>query len=216
MRRFSVLWLGTLVIGLGCSPAGVKEKAGEKPKEPARKDKPVGPAMEALWRDLGGEDPGKAYEAIWKMVERPEESVPFLAKRLKPVGPPDPKKIARLIGELDHPKFGVRDKATRELERLAELAEPALRKAAEGRPTLEGGRRISGLLEKRDQEVLAPGQVRAVRAMGVLELIGSIRAKRVLERLAGGFPEARITREAKVTLKGLARKGQADSAEGKE
>jgi hypothetical protein len=92
-----------------------------------------------------------------------------------------------------------------ELEQLSETAEPALRKALTDDPPPEARRRIERLLDKLRQSRLRPPaeRVRLVRAVEVLELIGSPAARQVLATLAGGAPEAQLTLEAKTALERL-------------
>ena len=52
----------------------------------------------------------------------------------------------------------------------------------------------------------APELLRQVRAVEALELIGNVEARALLEVLAGGAPEARQTREARVALLRLKRR----------
>jgi hypothetical protein len=47
--------------------------------------------------------------------------------------------------------------------------------------------------------------VQAVRAVAVLEDVGTSEARRALEVLAGGEPEARLTREATAALRRMSR-----------
>src|SRR4051794_16642953 len=51
-----------------------------------------------------------------------------------------------------------------------------------------------------------PEPLRWLRALTVLEAIGTAEARRVLEGVAGGEPGARPTREAKASLERLARR----------
>jgi hypothetical protein len=51
--------------------------------------------------------------------------------------------------------------------------------------------------------------MRNLRAVELLELIGSSQARQTLQRLAGGAPGARLTRQAKNALERLAK--QADT-----
>jgi hypothetical protein len=59
-----------------------------------------------------------------------------------------PRQIARLIASLDNDQFAVREEATAELERLAEAALPAVRKAGAESPSAEVRRRAERLLQK--------------------------------------------------------------------
>jgi hypothetical protein len=57
----------------------------------------------------------------------------------------DPQKVARWITDLDSNQFSVREKATRELEKLGESAQPAMRKALENQLKPEAKRRLERL-----------------------------------------------------------------------
>src|SRR5262249_11604410 len=114
-----------------------------------------------------------------------------------------------LIADLDSDRFAVRQKATEELERLEELAAPALRQALEGKPSLEAGRRIRALLE-RVRTIPPRESLRGLRAIETLECIGTPDAQQVLKSLAQGTPEARLTQEAKAALQRLAKRPAAE------
>src|SRR5262249_14305251 len=129
--------------------------------------------VEALWSDLAGEDASKAHQVIWTMVATPGETVPFLQAQIHPFGPVDGKRIDQFITDLDHEEFLVREEASRELEKLGKLADPALRRILGAPPSLEVRRRAERLLEKLDGPLLAPDLVRLVRSLEVLEHIGS-------------------------------------------
>jgi WD40 repeat protein len=161
--------------------------------------------LSRLWPDLGCEA-AKAYPAVWALVAAPQQAVPFLRARLRPVAAADPGRIAPLIADLDSNRFAVRDKASKELERLGELAEPALRKAGEGQPSPELGRRVHQLSEKLEGPVTAPERLQALRAITVLEHIGTPEAQEVLQALARGAAEACLTREAKAALDRLTKR----------
>jgi hypothetical protein len=59
------------------------------------------------------------------------------------------------------------------------------------------------LLEGLDQAVPAGERLRTLRAVEALELIGTPQSREVLRHLAGGAPEARLTREAEASLRRL-------------
>jgi hypothetical protein len=113
--------------------------------------------------------------------------------------------VARLLADLDSDAFTARDQAAKELQKMAESALPALRKALTGQPALEVRRRVQELLEPLDR-LLSPQQLYVLRAVEVLERIGSPEARRLMEALAEGIPEAHLTREAKASLHRLAGK----------
>jgi hypothetical protein len=163
--------------------------------------------LERLWTDLGGADAVKAYQAIWAMAAAPGQTVPFLEERLRaitPAGPVEPQRLARLIADLDNDAFAVREKATQELEALAELTETILRQTLEGRPSAEVRRRVEGLLDKVYGPVTSPDRLRGLRAIEVLEQIGTSEACVVLRQMTRGPAAARLTHEAKASLDRLA------------
>jgi hypothetical protein len=114
--------------------------------------------------------------------------------------------MRRLLANLGSEGFPVRNRAQAEIEALGDLAEPALRQALKGKPSLEVERRIQGLLEKLRGPVRRLDTRRAVRAVAVLEDIGTPEARRILETLAGGAEGARLSRDAQAALERLARR----------
>src|SRR5262249_54538840 len=117
-----------------------------------------------------------------------------------------PPEIARLIGELNSDRFPVRQRATQELEREGMRAEPALRQALAGHPSLELRRRGEQLLDKLERLPLSAERLAQSRALALLERAGTSQARELLATLAGGAPEARLTREAQAALRRLAQR----------
>jgi hypothetical protein len=164
--------------------------------------------LESLWKDLGTDDPMKAHKAITALVAKADQTVPFLQKRLQPVPRPDSSRLARLIRDLDNKEFMVRESATHELEHRGEPAEAALRQALGARPSPEVRRRIERILETHKRERLhpPPEQQRLTRAVEVLEQIGNPAARRLLEALSQGAPEASFTLDAQGALHRLSQR----------
>jgi RNA polymerase sigma factor (sigma-70 family) len=163
---------------------------------------------ETLWNDLAGGDAVKAYDALCALAARPETSARWLKQHLHPVPEIDRARIARLIRDLDSNQFADRQQATDELEKLGELAAPALRQALTGQPSLEVRQRIERLLEKEASQDPSPERLRSGRAVEVLEAIGTTAARQVLGDLAKGAPEAVLTRQAKAARERLAPPGE--------
>ena len=128
---------------------------------------------------------------------------------LESVPPADPKQVEQWLNDLDDPKFAVRDKATAELEKLAELARSALEKRLAAKPTLEIRKRIEGLLAKLDGPVTRPEVLRGLRAVEVLERIATAEARQVLESIAKGADDALVTQDAQAALVRLAKQPKA-------
>jgi WD40 repeat protein len=158
----------------------------------------------ALWDDLADSDAHKAHRAIWGLVAVPGEAVAMLRRSLRPVVSAEDR-MKRLIADLDSGEFAIREKATQELETMADQARPALEALLQRKPSPEARRRAEQLVEAAYLPS-APGQLRALRAIEVLELIASPEAQEVLTTLARGLPTARLTQEAKDSLERVARR----------
>jgi RNA polymerase sigma factor (sigma-70 family) len=159
------------------------------------------------WDDLADANGATAYRALTALVLAPEQAIPYLARRLRPVAarsPEERRRTARLIADLDADEFDVREKATAELKRLGESAEPALRVAAAGHPSPELLQRAESLLRELEKSPEGKEWLRLSRAVEVLEWAGTPEARKALAEMAGGEPDARLTREAKESLGRLA------------
>jgi WD40 repeat protein len=156
----------------------------------------------ALWDALSAEA-AHADRAMWELVADPAGSVAFLAKHLPPAPAADAKLVVALIDDLDSPVFATRTRATEKLATAGEAALPFLRQALKNPNSLEQGRRLQRLLDDLYRLDLTGDRLRATRAVEVLESIGSAGARKVLESLATGFAEARLTQEAQRALRRL-------------
>jgi WD40 repeat protein len=165
-------------------------------------------ALDALWADLAGEDVGRAFAAVRRLSTLPGSSVPLLRDRLRPVVEAPPDQLQPLLVALGSPQYRQRQAAMTELAALGERAGPALRAARKAARSIEERRRIAQLLGA--QGAVASGQVlRSLRAVEVLEQVGSSEARQVLDALAAGMPSARLTREAKGALQRLGKRAVA-------
>ena len=160
--------------------------------------------VEKRWAMLADPDAGRAYDAVCDLVRSPRAAVSWLQKILRPVRPADPQRVRLLLRDLDSSDFSVRQAAARQLEAFAEGAEPMLRDALQTQLTLETRRRVLQALEKLDP-LQSAERLREMRAVEVLEWIGSADAKSLLKTLATGLPSARMTREARASLQRLKR-----------
>lgn len=176
----------------------VAKLLGPKPPPAVR---PSPKELGAAWNTLAGADAMAAHQAIHALTSAPDLALPLLRKRLSPALPARPE-LPRWVKELDDARFAVRDKAGRELEKAGESAVPLLEKALAGQPSAELRRRAEGLLKVLRGPVTQPDVLRAVRAIEVLEAIGTADARQLLQTLAGGAP-ARQTREATTALQRL-------------
>jgi RNA polymerase sigma factor (sigma-70 family) len=166
-----------------------------------------GKQTEALWADLAGNDAAKANQSIRALAAAPQQALPFLKDHVKPVPQPDAQRIPQLLKDLQNEQFAVRQKAEEELEKLGELAEPALNKLLDSQPALETKSRVQKLVEKIvTQQTLPQEMLRGLRALAVLELIGTPEARQQVDALGQGAAGARLTKEAKAVLQRIARR----------
>lgn len=156
--------------------------------------------LERLWADLGAKDAAKAYVATHALASGPPPKIlAFLERRLKPAKGVDAERLKKLVQDLGSDKFAIRDAAGKELENSLEDIRPALERALELSLPLESQRRLERLLAR--PMVLPPGDtLRSVRAVALLEKIGTLEARRFLDQLTQGPADARLTREAVAAL----------------
>ena len=163
----------------------------------------VDKALKQAWDDFAGIDARQAGDAIWTFSQAPAEGVAFLRERLHPIKMPDDKKIARLIADLDSEDYAVRTRAVRDLELLDVPVETYLREALKQPSSPEAEQRLKDVLARVEVFSMTGERLRGVRAVEALELIATPEARRVLEDLAGGLPQCRLTQEAKAALRRL-------------
>jgi WD40 repeat protein len=162
--------------------------------------------LESRWNELASDDASTAYQAICTLVRYPKQAVPLLSERLPSAAAADGQRIARLLVDLDSDTFETREKAAKELGSLGDLAVPALRQTIAGEPSAETRRRVERLLaDPKVQEgiITSPDYLRSLRAVEILERIGTPGSRRALEALAKGAAAAPLTREAKAALERL-------------
>jgi RNA polymerase sigma factor (sigma-70 family) len=157
-----------------------------------------------LWDGLRQPDAAEAFGAMRRLLARPGPAVGLLRERLPPAPVPEENALGDLLARLDAESYDVREKATADLEAVAELAAPFLRKALQGKLTPEAKRRVERALESAG--LAAPARLRELRAVEVAEHIGTARARELLSAWAGGAEEALLTREARAAVERLKRR----------
>jgi hypothetical protein len=193
----------TLLSGSKDTTVLIWDVARQHEKRPGRLSET---ALRDLWRDLAAGDAEKADQVIGTLTAMAEQSLPFLERHLQPAKIAEEERLTRLIADLDSEEFTVRQRAARELERLGEQAETALRQALKKSPSLEARRRMEALLDQLRGPPPTVDQLRALRAIEVLERIDSPEARHLLEKLSRGAAEDRLTREANRSLERLGKR----------
>lgn len=157
--------------------------------------------LAALWTEMEEKDAAKAYQAIWKMLAAGEETVAFLSGKLRPFPAPD-ELLHQAVADLDSDDFNKREAATTHLTKLGVLAEPAMREALRTQPSPEVRKRLERILANLPVS-LSIEELRQIRGVHTLELIGSPAALRLLKKLAAGATGARLTRDAALAVQRL-------------
>ncbi len=171
------------------------------PTAPRPTQKPAS-LPEATWDDLASADAKKAFAVMRAIRSHPAEGLKILENRVRPVVTPDPAMVARLMADLNSDQFAIRERASAGLAKLRDLTVPALRDGLKAKPSPETQARIEKLLTavEKNRLDLTAEEVREIRVTEILEGMGTPEAKQLLEALAKGVPEARLTQEAKESL----------------
>jgi WD40 repeat protein len=154
------------------------------------------------WEDLAGADADRAAAALARLRTAPVRAVALVRGHVRPAAAPAAEKLEGWIAKLDSGDFSQRQQAAAELAKLGDLAEPALQKALENRPSAEVKKRIEQLLDRLQAEVPdASGEgLRELRAVELLERLAGPDADKLLQALSEGAAGARLTREARAAL----------------
>lgn len=152
-----------------------------------------------LWNDLASTDATVAHRAAATLSADATAAVALLGEKVKPIPKPaGARTTAILIADLDDPVFAVREAASRELLRRVGVDFTEMTAALAKSPSAEARNRLTDILRSAPSPWprLAAEDLRWVRAVGVLEAIGTVEAKKLLKALADGDPYSPLTREA--------------------
>jgi hypothetical protein len=153
--------------------------------------------LDAFWNDLSARDAQRAHRALWRLTTLPEADA-YLALRLSAVRTLPRERLRTLIDDLGNDDFITRQKAEEGLILAREAAFEALTEARRKAKDVELRLRLERLLDRLKPR--GADRLREARAVMVLEVRGTPEARQLLQRLAGGLPEARLTQEAKAAL----------------
>jgi hypothetical protein len=210
--RGKVATEGRYLRGLLFLPEGRLVSAGDTaliwsiglPRTAAPGGKPLGEReLSELWTNLADEYADRAWPAMMKLASVPAGVVEFAAQRIRPEPRAAGADLDRIFRGLDSSKFREREEASRELDSLGAAAVARVQARLKKGVSEEVRRRAEQFLAKH-----APGgpdreELRALRAVEVLEAIGSQEAKKLLGELAKGNETARLTQDAVEALQRL-------------
>jgi RNA polymerase sigma factor (sigma-70 family) len=159
--------------------------------------------LESAWNDLAAKEAGNSFRSAGRFLAAPADTVKMFAAKTQPVAALDPKRMQRLLADLDSEEFAVREAATKALDGLDQQARPYLEATLKSAISIEFRTRVQRILQRQQEAALTPEELRQTRAVMVLELIGDGAAKSLLQRWAGGPAGALLTGEASQALKRL-------------
>ena len=146
---------------------------------------------DALWAALANPDAAKAFDAMQRLAAAPGEAVTLLARNQAPAVAPAPEWFAGRVNELRSRSFAVRERATAELEAVAEVAQPRLVEERKRSESPEVQRRLARALAAVGSN--SPDRLRVLRSVEVLEWLRTPAAVELLTAWAGGAARAPLT-----------------------
>lgn len=155
-----------------------------------------------LWDNLASGDGLLAAEAIQTLARGGDQTIALLRAKVRPVTEAE---LAGLVRDLDAQRFAVRDRAIKRLMSLGRFIEPRLREELTMQPPLEVRRRIEDILNVITREQRPIEEVRFLRALEVLEMLGTPAARDILKELASGASGCELTQEARNLLDQLSK-----------
>jgi RNA polymerase sigma factor (sigma-70 family) len=160
-------------------------------------------ALADAWEVLGDADAKKGFPAQGRFLAEPGKAVEWLASRITPVERPDPSRVKAQIADLDNDEFATRERATAQLKEHWPMTAAALREAAAKSASAEARRRANDIIREMENGAVPSRELRALRAVELLEWVATKEARDLLRDLTKGAPEARVTREAAAACKRL-------------
>jgi hypothetical protein len=131
-----------------------------------------------------------------KLAGRGTSAVELIRRRVSSVPRTREGTIGRLVKSLDAAGFNEREAASAGLDRLGSAAVAAVKVQLQTGVSEEARARLQRFLDRHDKPELQPDELRSVRAIEVLEALGTAEAQKTLEALAAGEPGARVTQES--------------------
>jgi RNA polymerase sigma factor (sigma-70 family) len=163
----------------------------------------VSVSLERAWSDLAAREAGVSFQSEGRFLTAPAATVKLFAEKVKLMEALDPKRIRRLLADLDSEVFAVREAASKALRGLDEQAIPYLEETLKSGVSLEVRLRVERILEQKRGAAITSEQLRHIRAVMVLERIGDGESRNLLKIWAGGPVGALLTREASAASKRL-------------
>ena len=154
--------------------------------------------LDKLWLDLSASDAKGAHQALWRLIDAPEQALPFLAERLTQAELRDPRDIPGLIDIAVH--ADARCPTTLVLVDFRPGVEEPLYEALRGKLPIETRKQIERILAHISEHPRAATDLQRLRSVQLLERIDTPPARKLLDKLANGPLAVPITQEARAAL----------------
>jgi WD40 repeat protein len=171
-------------------------------------DMPPPPDQAVCWDDLKDTAAKGVCETMGRLIRHPDSTVPFLKQRLLSRQSPSAAQFRQWLADLDSEQFAIRQKASAVLGNHARLASPLLKQALDRKPSLEMHQRIQALLRKAESDPFTQEDIRDLRAVEILEHIGSQAALQVLQAVTEAHYDPLVATAAKAASTRLVRASQ--------
>jgi WD40 repeat protein len=191
-RLFSVAWNDSFALVWAMSPAAAAQRTSLTET-----------ALATEWRKLGQPEAKVAFRAMVRMAGDPTVAATYIRNELQPVKPIAAKVLDKVFAELEADAVSVREKASQTLNEFGRVAAQAARARLKITKSEDARRRLSHFIERQEREELNAEELRAIRAVELLESIGGEESRRILEQMAIGEPTAWLTSESVQALRRL-------------
>lgn len=168
--------------------------------------------LDKFWDSLATDTPADPRVPLYRLLDHPDTAVKLLsAKFVAPPPKPLDVDLPTVIRRMDAPAFSDRMAAIKKLRELGPRIAPALQDAIRTTESVEVRARAEELLEqmKAGPKTFSSGpDLRAMRAIEVLERVASPQAKKLLQGWAEHTTNVRIANEAALALVRIAAAGK--------
>jgi hypothetical protein len=156
------------------------------------------------WATLLTADAEAAHRAMGELAADPAGAVAFLKAHLKPTAAPTDADLDRLVAGLGASAFADREAAARDLDVFGGLAVAKVRAKVPAVTSAEVRQRLDEFLKRHDRPGRTTGaRLREIRAVELLEVIGTPEARAVLAAVARG--DSALATDASIAAKRLMR-----------
>ena len=156
-----------------------------------------------LWNRLADREAPEAFMAMQELTRAPAQVVPLVAARVPPI---DPRRVTQMLRDLDSDDFNTREGASAQLAGFGNAIVPRLQKLMKGRVSAEVRWRATELVDRFEERAMSPELLRGLRAVEVLQMIGTPEARKVLEKIAAGAEGFELTAAAKAAVGEMGRR----------